>query len=160
EAVSRDFPPEEGVMNPFLHLSLHLAVAEQVSIDQPRGIRAAHDRLRAVRGEHEALHVLLECLGETVWQAQRSGRAPDEQAYLECIRRRAGGTSLDEQPWTGREPRGQLRRRSVVEVLYLRLHDLVDAGARAIFAERKLEVGGVLAGNDGHVIGSGLVALH
>lgn len=90
EAVSREFPPEEGVMNPFLHLSLHLAVAEQVSIDQPRGIRAAHDRLRAARGKHEALHVLLECLGETVWQAQRSGRAPDEQAYLECIRRGAG----------------------------------------------------------------------
>jgi len=89
-AVGRDFLPEEGALNPFLHLSLHLAVAEQVSIDQPRGIRAAHDRLRAARGEHEALHVLLECLGETVWQAQRSGLAPDEQAYLECIRRSAG----------------------------------------------------------------------
>ncbi|MBC8006682.1 MAG: DUF1841 family protein [Prolixibacteraceae bacterium] len=89
--LDRDFPPESGAVNPFLHLSLHLAIAEQLSIDQPRGISAACRELAGrAASEHDALHVLLECLGETVWQAQRNQAAPDETAYLECIRRRLG----------------------------------------------------------------------
>ncbi len=75
-------------MNPFLHLSLHLAVAEQLSIDQPAGIRGAFEELRLRLGsEHDALHAVLECLGETLWQAQRRGTAPDERAYLDCLDR-------------------------------------------------------------------------
>ena len=89
-ALEWDFDPEGGELNPFLHLSLHLAIAEQVAIDQPHGIRALHAQLQAARGEHEALHALVECLGETVWQAQRTGSSPDEGAYLDCIRRSAG----------------------------------------------------------------------
>ena len=89
--LDRDFSPESGTVNPFLHLSLHLAIAEQLSIDQPRGISAAHAELVArSASEHDALHVLLECLGETVWRAQRDRAAPDEAAYLECIRRGRG----------------------------------------------------------------------
>jgi hypothetical protein len=88
--ADRDFAPESGQLNPFLHLSLHLAIAEQVSIDQPRGIRALHRQLQSLQGAHDALHVLLECLGEAVWQAQRTGAPPDEAAYLECIRRGLG----------------------------------------------------------------------
>lgn len=88
--ADRDFSPESGQLNPFLHMSLHLAIAEQVSIDQPRGIRALHRQLQSAQDAHDALHVLLECLGETVWQAQRIGMAPDEAAYLECIRRGLG----------------------------------------------------------------------
>ena len=88
--ADRDFSPESGQLNPFLHMSLHLAVAEQVSIDQPRGIRALHQQLQSAQGTHVALHVLLECLGETVWQAQRTGMPPDEAAYLECMRRGLG----------------------------------------------------------------------
>jgi hypothetical protein len=85
----RDYAPETGTLNPFLHLSLHLAVSEQLSIDQPRGIRAQFERMLAALGDrHAALHALLECLGETLWQAQRLGGAPDESAYLECLRRR------------------------------------------------------------------------
>ena len=87
----RDFSPEKGELNPFLHLSLHLAIEEQLSIDQPAGIRARYERLAAKRGsEHDAKHDVLECLGETIWNAQRSGAAPDEQAYLECLDRRLG----------------------------------------------------------------------
>ncbi len=86
--LDRDFAPENGAVNPFLHLSLHLAIAEQLSIDQPRGIVAAFGELASrAASEHEALHRLLECLGETVWRAQRDHAAPDEAAYLECIRR-------------------------------------------------------------------------
>jgi hypothetical protein len=87
--VERDFTPEGGEMNPFLHLSLHLAIAEQLAIDQPRGLRAEYQRLVAARGdEHAALHEVLECLGEAMWQAQRLRSAPDEAMYLECVRRR------------------------------------------------------------------------
>ena len=86
--LDRDWQPEGGEANPFLHLSLHLAVAEQLAIDQPPGIRAEFERIRAARGdEHAALHALLECLGEVVWTAQRHGTAPDAQLYLACLAR-------------------------------------------------------------------------
>jgi len=86
--VERDWTPEGGATNPFLHLSLHLAVAEQLAIDQPPGIRAEFERIRTARGdEHAALHAVLECLGETMWQAQRLGTGPDASVYLGCLRR-------------------------------------------------------------------------
>ena len=88
--VARDYRPEEGEVNPFLHLSLHLAVAEQLAIDQPPGIVAQFNRLAAARGdEHAALHAIVECLGEVVWQAQRTGTAPDASLYLDCLSRQA-----------------------------------------------------------------------
>ena len=87
--AERDYAPETGDINPFLHLSLHLAVAEQLAIDQPPGIRAQFERLRAARGdEHAALHAVLECLGEVIWQAQRQQSPPDAQLYLGCLRQR------------------------------------------------------------------------
>ena len=76
-------------MNPFLHLSLHLAIADQISIDQPQGIRAAYQALRNRLDVHEAEHALLECLGEALWRAQREGGGIDAVAYMECIRRAA-----------------------------------------------------------------------
>jgi hypothetical protein len=89
-ALTTDFTPEGGQLNPFLHLSLHLAVQEQLSIDQPPGIAAAFQGLTLRKADrHEALHEVLECLGETVWRAQREGTPPDGEAYLECLRRRA-----------------------------------------------------------------------
>ena len=89
QALEGEYTPEAGELNPFLHLSLHLAIEEQLSIDQPRGIRGEFERLAKKTGsEHDAKHALLECLGETIWEAQRSGRPPDEEAYLECLARR------------------------------------------------------------------------
>ena len=86
--LDRDYVPEGGAVNPFLHLSLHLAVAEQIAIDQPPGIRAEFERLKSARGDaHAALHAILECLGEVVWQAQRTNSAPDGALYLECLAR-------------------------------------------------------------------------
>lgn len=86
-ALERDYAPEGGATNPFLHLSLHLAVAEQLAIDQPPGLRAEFERLRSAHGdEHAALHDLLECLGEVVWQAQRAGTGPDAALYLALVR--------------------------------------------------------------------------
>ena len=88
ENLDRDWGPESGAVNPFLHLSLHLAVAEQLSIDQPPGIRAQFERIRAAGGdEHAALHAVLECLGEVVWNAQRHGTPPDAALYIACLER-------------------------------------------------------------------------
>jgi len=85
----RDFVPEAGQINPFLHLNLHLAVEEQLSIDQPPGIRAEFERLRDARSDvHDAKHDLIECLGEVLWQSQRNGTALDAGLYLDCLRRR------------------------------------------------------------------------
>ena len=86
-AVSQEFTPESGQMNPFLHLSLHLAIADQISIDQPQGIRAAYQALRSRLDVHDAEHALLECLGEALWRAQGEGGNIDAVAYLESIRR-------------------------------------------------------------------------
>ena len=85
--LDRDYTPEHGEANPFLHMSMHVALEEQLSIDQPPGIRSEFDRIVAREGDrHEALHALLDCLGEVIWQAQRNNSALDADAYLECIR--------------------------------------------------------------------------
>lgn len=92
--LARDYFPEMGETNPFLHLSLHLAVLEQLSIDQPAGIVLAYRELLHRHGEaHAAQHVLMDCLAETVWQAQRDRRPADGAAYLECLRRRGSGNA-------------------------------------------------------------------
>ena len=88
-ALDKEWTPEGGQTNPFLHLSLHLAIHEQVSIDQPPGIRAAWESLRARMDPHAAEHVLLECLGETIWRAQRQGGPMDARAYVDAVRRKA-----------------------------------------------------------------------
>jgi hypothetical protein len=89
-ALAADYPVEGGRTNPFLHLSMHLTISEQCSIDQPRGIRQAVELLAAKRGSlHAAHHEVMECLGEMVWQSQRSGLPPDGHAYLEAVRQRA-----------------------------------------------------------------------
>ncbi|OIQ78828.1 hypothetical protein GALL_394560 [mine drainage metagenome] len=89
DALQRDWGVEQGRSNPFLHLSMHLSISEQVSIDQPPGIRQACQLLAARSGEHEAQHAVMECLGEMLWQSQRSGLPPDGDAYVDCVRRRA-----------------------------------------------------------------------
>jgi hypothetical protein len=82
-------PAGGGADNPFLHMGLHIAVREQVSIDRPPGIRALHGQLKAHCGDlHGAEHILMESLGQTLWQAQRDGRMPDEQHYLALARQR------------------------------------------------------------------------
>ena len=81
---------EAGRTNPFLHLSMHVSIDEQIGIDQPRGIKQAVELLAARLGSvHEAQHEVMECLGEMIWASQRSGLPPDGEKYLECVRRRA-----------------------------------------------------------------------
>jgi Domain of unknown function (DUF1841) len=82
----QDYASEHGASNPFLHLMMHLTLAEQLSIDQPHGIRMQFERLRAKhQSEHEAQHAMMECLAETLLQAQRNRVAPDAAVYLACL---------------------------------------------------------------------------
>jgi Domain of unknown function (DUF1841) len=86
EVVGADFSPEDGRENPFLHMGMHLAIREQQATDRPSGFAALHAQLCAHFGNaHEAEHALLTPLGETLWEAQRAGRAPDESDYLRKV---------------------------------------------------------------------------
>ena len=85
----KDYSPEMGDTNPFLHMSMHIAIKEQLSIDQPVGICERFDRLLKRCGdEHEAMHQVIECLAEMIWQAQRGQSAPDATIYFDCLDRR------------------------------------------------------------------------
>jgi hypothetical protein len=89
-AIAAVYQVEDGRTNPFLHLSMHLSISEQVSIDQPRGIRQAVELLAAKRSDlHAAQHEVMDCLGEMLWESQRSGQPPDPHAYLDRVRQRA-----------------------------------------------------------------------
>ncbi|HEX5539544.1 MAG TPA: DUF1841 family protein [Methylophilaceae bacterium] len=88
---AQEYFPEMGETNPFLHMSLHLSILEQVAIDQPPGIAAAYAALRRKHDDAMAAqHDLMDCLAETVWRAQRDRQPPDAEAYLSCIRHKAG----------------------------------------------------------------------
>ena len=81
--LQQEFTVEGGETNPFLHMGLHLGIREQVATDRPAGIRAIFEQLAAKVGDHHAAeHRMIDCLAETLWEAQRNGTAPDEQAYL------------------------------------------------------------------------------
>ncbi|MCE2722248.1 MAG: DUF1841 family protein [Betaproteobacteria bacterium] len=87
--VDRDYLPESGDLNPFLHMSMHLSIREQVSIDQPAGVRAEHQRLAISMGDVKAAeHAMMDCLGEMIWHAQRNRTAPDPGLYLACLARK------------------------------------------------------------------------
>ena len=87
-AVEPDFSAHQGQSNPFLHMGLHLAVRDQVALDRPAGIRQAFEAVAAqVASLHDAEHQLIECLAETLWEAQRAGLPPDEQVYVTRVRR-------------------------------------------------------------------------
>ena len=81
---------EEGKSNPFLHLSMHLSISEQCSIDQPRGIRQAVELLAHRRNSlHLAHHDAMDCLGTMIWESQRAGRPPDGNVYIACVQQHA-----------------------------------------------------------------------
>jgi len=86
-ALYKDYTPEQGETNPFLHMSMHIALHEQISTDRPTGIKAVYQSIIMKQGStHDAEHAMMECLGEALWLAQRNNRMPDETAYLECLK--------------------------------------------------------------------------
>lgn len=87
-ALAGEYTPEGGVSNPFLHMGMHIAIREQAGSDRPAGISTLYRRLSEKYGDrHELEHAMMECLGESLWSAQRDNRMPDEVAYLECLKR-------------------------------------------------------------------------
>ena len=90
-AVARNYDETPEQTNPFLHLSMHLSISEQCSIDQPRGIRQAVELLskRLDGGLHDAHHAAMECLGQMLADSQRSGLPPDGATYVAAVQRRA-----------------------------------------------------------------------
>ena len=89
-ALARMHEVDSTRENPFLHLSMHLSISEQCSIDQPRGIRQAVELLsHKLNSLHEAHHRTMECLGRMVFESQRSGRMPDGGVYIDCVQRHA-----------------------------------------------------------------------
>lgn len=92
--LDQEYTPERGETNPFLHMALHVSLRDQLTSDRPPGIAAVIRQLARQKGDlHQAEHLLLECLGRVLWEAQRNNRLPDEAAYLECARRWLRSTS-------------------------------------------------------------------
>ena len=83
----QEFTPEQGQTNPFLHMGMHIALREQAGSDRPVGIKSIYQRLVTAKGQHEAEHTMMECLGQALWNAQRSGQSPDEADYLDCLKK-------------------------------------------------------------------------
>ncbi len=88
DALDKDFSPEQGQSNPFLHMGMHISLAEQINTDRPTGIRDTYQKIKHKHGDaHQAEHQMMECLGLALWEAQQQNRAPDESAYLECLKK-------------------------------------------------------------------------
>ncbi len=88
DSIDKDFSAETGESNPFLHMSMHIALHEQISTNRPDGINDLYQKLCILySGQHDAEHAMMECLGEALWLAQRNQMAPDEDRYLECLKK-------------------------------------------------------------------------
>lgn len=90
DVLNRDFQPEMGEANPFMHMGMHMAIREQLSTDRPAGIVLSHKKLLLrLQDAHEVDHQIMECLGQSLWEAQRNNTAPDEAQYLACVQKLA-----------------------------------------------------------------------
>ncbi len=88
KALEQDYLPEMGQTNPFLHMSMHIAIHEQLSVDKPTGIRDIYQTLlQKHQDPHDVEHHMMDCLGEMMWQAQRTGGTPNEKLYLKCLKK-------------------------------------------------------------------------
>jgi len=86
--MTREFTPESGVSNPFLHMGMHISIQEQLSTDRPLGITALYQQLLPkFASPHDLEHRMMDCLGEMMWAAQRDQEMPSESAYLDCLRK-------------------------------------------------------------------------
>ncbi|QBQ54988.1 DUF1841 family protein [Nitrosococcus wardiae] len=88
ESLEQEFSGQNGQENPFLHMALHISIQEQINVDRPPGIRGIYQTLASRFPDlHQTEHRMMECLAQTLWDAQDTGRPPSEEAYLGCLRR-------------------------------------------------------------------------
>ena len=86
--LDKDYTPEMGQTNPFLHMAMHISIQEQLSTKRPSGIEQLHQSmLKKNKDPHETEHLMMECLGKMLWEAQSQNRAPDEADYLSCLKK-------------------------------------------------------------------------
>ncbi len=149
EAMTAEYSVEKGRTNPFLHLSMHLAIAEQLSIDHPRASGRAYQRLVVRSDAHQAVHEIMECLGQVVWEAQRLGTPMDSDTYLERDPPARG--TLRKTPGTP----ALLPRRQVAGQAGQPCRDIIDVGIAELHRERAHD--GILADVGGGG-GAGLAA--
>jgi len=85
--LDKDYTPEMGQTNPFLHMAMHISIQEQLSTKRPAGIEQLYQSiLNKNKDPHETEHLMMECLGKMLWEAQSQNRAPDEADYLNCLK--------------------------------------------------------------------------
>jgi len=90
DVLDKDFLPETGEVNPFMHMGMHIAIREQLATARPEGIVLAHKKLLLrLQDIHEVEHQIMECLGQSLWEAQRNNSAPDESQYVLCVQKLA-----------------------------------------------------------------------
>ncbi|MCK5722614.1 MAG: DUF1841 family protein [Gammaproteobacteria bacterium] len=86
--LDKDYTPEMGQTNPFLHMAMHISIQEQLSTKRPTGIEQLHQSiLKKNKDPHETEHLMIECLGKMLWEAQSQNRMPDENNYLSCLKK-------------------------------------------------------------------------
>ena len=84
--IEFEYFPEQGEVNPFLHINLHLALRDQLSINQPKGVKEAHQKLtNQYKDSHEVEHLMMECIAEMIYMSQKNNTAMDHEKYLNCI---------------------------------------------------------------------------
>lgn len=84
--LDKDYTPEMGQTNPFLHMAMHISIQEQLTTQRPAGIVELYQSLLMKYGDpHEVEHLMMECLGQMVWQAQRTNTMPSDELYIECL---------------------------------------------------------------------------
>ena len=87
DTLDKDYTPEMGETNPFLHMAMHISIQEQLSTKRPTGIEQIYQSmLNKIKDPHETEHKMMECLGKMLWEAQSQNRAPDENDYLNCLK--------------------------------------------------------------------------
>jgi hypothetical protein len=88
KTIDKDYTPEMGDSNPFLHMSMHIGIAEQLMVDQPQGIKSLYQQLCSkLKDSHGVEHLIMECLGNIMWQSQQSNSMPDMDEYLRCVKK-------------------------------------------------------------------------
>jgi hypothetical protein len=86
--LDKDYTPEMGQTNPFLHMAMHISIQEQLSTKRPVGIEQLHNAmLNKNKDAHETEHLMMECLGKMLWESQSQNKMPDEGDYLSCLKK-------------------------------------------------------------------------
>lgn len=87
----QEFIPEE---NPYIHMSLHMAIREQIRMDKPLGTKEIYNNLQKIKqNPHEVEHIMMTVMAKLLWESQQSGVMPNDDTYLCKLREHASLTT-------------------------------------------------------------------